>query len=342
VIAVALALLAAAVGCALERQEPLAMPDAALAPAHYEGDAFVSFDGARLPLTVWAPDPELFPEPWAVIVAVHGVSEYSDAWWLAGPWWAEQGIKVYAFDQRGFGRAPGHGIWAGADLMAADVIAAAAAARAAHPDARLAVVGQSMGAAVVLHALARSPTPLADRVVISAPGVRGWSALPWTYRVSLWTAAHVAPRWAARPPRGIKIYASDNMEALYRNGRDPLFIHDMRMDMLYGLVSLMEQASKAEPVAETPLLLIYGENDQLIPRRPVEALAARLACARTALYPEGWHMLFRDLQAETVWRDVESFLRDADAPLPSGAPPITERAGDAACPAEAPAGLAAE
>jgi alpha-beta hydrolase superfamily lysophospholipase len=312
------------------------MPAAGLEPPHFDDDAFVSFDGARLALTVWAPDPDLVSEPWAVIVAVHGMSEYADAWYLAAPWWASRGIKVFAYDQRGFGRSPNHGIWAGADLLAADLVAATEAARAAHPGAVLAVVGESMGAAVVLHALDRSSKPIADRVVISAPGVRGWSALPWTYRVSLWTAAHLAPGWAARPPRGINIVASDNIEALYRNGRDPLFLIDARMDTIYGLVSLMEEASKAVPAAAAPLLLIYGRNDQLIPRAPVERLAARLGCARTALYPEGWHMLFRDLQAETVWRDVESFLRDADTPLPSGAPPLTQPATDAGCPPNVP------
>ena len=25
-------------------------------------------------------------------------------------------------------------------------------------------------------------------------------------------------------------------------------------------------------------------------------------------YPKGWHMLFRDLQAETVWRDVAAWI----------------------------------
>ncbi len=315
---------AAAVGCAFQRQTPLpAAAAASVDEPRFADDAFVSFDGARLGLTVWTPDPAEHPEPWAVVVAVHGMSEYADAWHLAGPWWASKGVKVYAYDQRGFGRSPGRGVWPGADLLARDLAAATQAARRAHPDATLAVVGQSMGGAVVLYAAAHADGLSADRVIVSAPGVRGWSALPWTYRVSLWTAAHVAPGWAAQPPRGIKIYATDNMEALYRNGRDPLFLRATRMDTLYGLVSLMEAASKSRPDDALPLLLLYGENDQLIPRTAVEAIAANLEpCARSALYEQGWHMLFRDLQAETVWRDVLAFLEDAAAPLPSGAPPL--------------------
>jgi alpha-beta hydrolase superfamily lysophospholipase len=325
-IAAALALLAApslVFGCAFERQSPLT--EAQSVTPHFEDDAFVTFDGVRLGLTVWEPDPALWPEPWAVLVAVHGMSEYADAFHLAGPYWAQHGVKVYAYDQRGFGRSPGRGVWPGQDLMADDVAAALEAARAANPDATLGVAGESMGGAVVLYADGRSGGLPADRVILSAPGLRGWSALPWTYRVSLWSAAHVAPRWAARPPRGIGVIATDNIEALYRNGRDPLFLRDTRMDTLYGLVSLMESASKARPSGDAPLLVLYGANDQLIPRKAVEAAAPNLGpCARTAFYEKGWHMLFRDLQAQTVWDDVLAFLRDAHAPLPSGAPPLLE------------------
>jgi hypothetical protein len=46
---------------------------------------------------------------------------------------------------------------------------------------------------------------------------------------------------------------------------------------------------------------------------------------RTAWYPDGWHLLNRDLQAEVVFRDVEALLRDPRAPLPSGAPDILPR-----------------
>jgi alpha-beta hydrolase superfamily lysophospholipase len=208
--------------------------------------------------------------------------------------------------------------------MAKDLVAATQAARAAHPDATLAVVGESMGGAVVLYTAAHVKGPLADRVIVSAPGVRGWSALPWPYRLSLWTAARVAPGWAAEPPSGLHIYATDNMEALYRNGRDPLFLRKTRMDTLYGLVSLMESASKARPDHATPLLLLYGKNDQLIPIKAVEKIAPNLEpCGRSAFYEKGWHMLFRDLQAETVWKDVVSFLKSPQEPLPSGAPPLT-------------------
>jgi hypothetical protein len=37
-----------------------------------------------------------------------------------------------------------------------------------------------------------------------------------------------------------------------------------------------------------------------------------------AIYENGYHMLLRDLQAETVWTDIAAWIADASQPLPSG------------------------
>ena len=38
-----------------------------------------------------------------------------------------------------------------------------------------------------------------------------------------------------------------------------------------------------------------------------------------ALYEEGFHMLLRDLQAATVWKDMAAWIINRTAPLPSKA-----------------------
>ncbi len=303
--------------CTPQTQVPL---DNATARPMLADDHVISFDGARLALQVW---PATDGAPWAVVLAVHGMSEYAEAFYLAAPYWAERGVTVYAFDQRGFGRSPGRGVWPGAELMGRDVATVAAQLRARHPDVTLAVLGESMGAASVLAAIDQADAALADRVVLSAPGVRGWSALPLHYKSALWVSAHIAPRRAVRPPRGVSVQASDNMEALYKNGRDPLYLRDTRIDAVYGLISHMEAASRTVAGVAEPTLVLYGAKDELIPQSAVEVFAAKLGPkGRSAFYDDGWHMLLRDLQAEVVWNDVLAFLRDPHAELPSGAPSL--------------------
>jgi alpha-beta hydrolase superfamily lysophospholipase len=302
-------------------------PDAGFARPALEGDRFVSFDSARLGLTVW---PAVgADEPWAVVVGLHGMDDYANAFHLAAPWWAAHGITTYAYDQRGFGRSPRRGVWGGADLMVEDLRTACALVRRRHPRAILAVAGESMGGAVAIAAFASQAPPVADRLLLFSPAVWGWSTQPLPYSASLWIAAHVLPAYQLNPPSFVTedIYASDNLPELIRMGRDPLMLWGSRFDTLYGLVSLMETAWRRIGAVRVPTAYFYGAHDQIIPKRAAISAADRLrAPGRTLYYAQGWHLLLRDLQAETVWRDAMAFIRDPAAAPPSGAPPMPKTA----------------
>ncbi len=304
-------------------QPPLTPPSGFAGPA-LEARTLLMDDGARLPLARWTPETG---EPWAVIVALHGMNDSRASFRLAGPWWAERGIETWAVDQRGFGEAPGRGVWAGEARMTEDLRTAVALARARHPRALIAVAGESMGGAVAIAAFGSDRAPDADRVVLLAPAVWGWTAQGPINSAGLWVAARAmgdravdAPEWAVRA-----LPASDNRLELFRNGRDPNSLISTRFDALYGLVDLMETASGRLGDIRAPTLLLYGAHDNVIRRDPMRRALERAAerpGLRTGFYPDGWHILNRDLQAGTVYRDVEAWLRDAAAPLPSGAGPV--------------------
>jgi alpha-beta hydrolase superfamily lysophospholipase len=106
-------------------------------------------------------------------------------------------------------------------------------------------------------------------------------------------------------------------------GRDPLVIKETRVDTIFGLTNLMEAAFLAGVPARPPVLLLYGERDEIIPASSVCALLGNGAGPATdswrmALYPAGYHMLTRDLQAATVLEDVMAWIYTRDGPLPSG------------------------
>jgi len=284
---------------------------------------FISFDGAELGLTAWLP-PE-GQEPHAVIIALHGMNDYANTFYLAGPWFAERGVAVYAYDARGFGRSPRRGVWGGQRLMMEDLRTAVAVARRTHPDTEIVVLGDSMGAAEAIATFGAPNAPQVDRLVLVAPAVWGWSTLPDQYALALWVGAHTLPWQAVQPPRGVvrRVSASDNREALLQAGRAPHMIWTTRIDAVYGLVGLMETASDRSANLDGDVLFLYGAHDQIIPRNSAIAAASRLpASARTALYENGWHWLLRDHQREVVYADILAFIGDPHAPLPSGAPPL--------------------
>lgn len=290
-----------------------------------EPDTFVSFDGARLHLETW----EAEGEPWAVIVGLHGMNDHArGAYWLAAPYWAGQGVTTYAYDQRGFGHSEPRGIWAGEELLTEDLKTMTALARQRHPDAIVAVAGVSMGGAAAISAFADDDSPDADRLVLLAPAVWGWSSQPMQNRLALWAASRVRPGWTLQPPDFLlrRVTPTDNPEELRRLGSDRLMIAAARADAVKGLTDLMESGWAKTGQIEAPTLYLYGYRDDLVPREPSVDAAARLKPTdKTGFYLDGYHLLLSDLQGQRVWDDVLGFLRDPDAPLVSGVTEIPER-----------------
>ncbi|MBV9063149.1 MAG: lysophospholipase [Alphaproteobacteria bacterium] len=268
-------------------------------------EAFVTRDGLRLPLRHW--DAE---QPRAVLVALHGMSDYSEAFDLPGPWWAVHGITTYAYDQRGFGLSPNRGIWAGSDAMRQDLADFATAAHAKYPGVPVYALGESMGGSVVLTALASAHPPKLDGAVLVAPAVWSRADMPLTYRAALWIAARFVPSMHVTG-EGLHIVACDNIEVLKKLSRDPVYQHSVRADQVYGLVNLMDEARQAPAHLRdpAPILFVYGGNDQVIPKRPTQAVIRDLSRrAVVRRYPHGYHMLLRDLDGESVWADIANWM----------------------------------
>ncbi|PIP03011.1 MAG: alpha/beta hydrolase [Zetaproteobacteria bacterium CG12_big_fil_rev_8_21_14_0_65_54_13] len=275
---------------------------------------FVSFDGARLPVQRWLPQ----GPAQAVIIALHGFNDYAHFIAPAASWWSARGIAVYAYDQRGFGAAPDHGRWPGRQMFTLDLQAFVSVIRQQYGSLPVYLLGESMGAAVVLEALAETKLQV-DGVILSAPAVRGWRAMPLWQQWGLRLAAHTIP-WQRFTGESLGVVASDNRAMLIALGRDPLVIKKTRVDTIYGLVNLMQAGFDDAQQLSVPALVLYGEKDQVIPAAAVRAAfgpAIRQPQQRLQLYRNGYHMLLRDLQAEVVWRDILSWVRDSAAPLPS-------------------------
>ncbi len=301
---------------------PLTYPagPAATTP-HFLMDWFVARDGIRMTVRSWKPQGPAK----AVIVALHGFNDYSNFFAAPGAWLADRGIASYAYDQRGFGDGVRIGLWAGADAYARDLADFTALVRRTHPGVPVYVLGESMGGAVALVSGAgpAETRPDADGMILAAPAVWGRAAMAWYERGALWLTAHTIPTFRLTA-QGLNIQPSDNIDMLRALGRDWRVIKRTRVETIYGLVELMDRALAAAPEFSEQALILYGAKDDIIPGRPTFEMVRRLpATAKDrqtfALYDGGYHMLLRDLNAETVWRDILAWIENAGAPLPSGA-----------------------
>jgi acylglycerol lipase len=278
-------------------------------------------DGIDLPLRQWRP----WDRPTeAAILALHGFNDYSKGLAAVGKGMARRGFAFYAYDQRGFGASPQHGLWAGEAQMVDDLRVAARLVKAKHPDLPLFLLGESMGGSVIMAAMTGDDPPIADGMMLAAPAIWGFQTMPSIQREAIEISAHTVP-WMKVYPTGVHVQASDNRAALRDLARDPLVIKETRVDTAYGLVQLMSTAFDAAAKLDKPRwLVMFGEREAILNRGAVNKtlpLFPELASdqGRLAIYRRGYHLLLRDFGQYEVFDDMAAWIRDPKAPLPSGA-----------------------
>ena len=289
------------------------LPGKAVIDPELTSTAIVMSDGARLPLYTWPHS----GTPRAIVLALHGFNDYGNFIKDAATFWGTQGVKVYSYDQRGFGRASHQGFWPGTKALGQDLTISARLLRDYHPGVPLYVLGHSMGGAVIMAAQTSNNPPVAEGAILVAPAVWGRVAMPFYQRWLLGLAARTLP-WLKLSGKGLGIQASDNIEMLRTLGRDPLVIKETRIDTLWGLVNLMDTALGAAPLFDARALILIGDNDQVINNKSMDLMLSLLpvsAKGRRTIkrYKAGYHMLLRDLKGKRVWQDILDWILSASS-----------------------------
>ncbi|HXV74579.1 MAG TPA: alpha/beta fold hydrolase, partial [Sphingomonadales bacterium] len=180
-----------------------------------EKNTFFPSDGKRLALSRWQPA----DAPWAVIVALHGFNGYRKIFEKPAEFFNDNGILVLAYDQRGFGEDAEAGLWAGGAALADDLETFLSLAKAEHPDLPVFLLGESMGAAVILKAMAGREE--ADALILLGPAVWGWSEMNPFYEAVLKLTTRLFP-YVKFSGRRFGRLPSDNLAMLQELAADPL------------------------------------------------------------------------------------------------------------------------
>lgn len=282
-----------------------------------EQDAAILADGYRLPLSRWLPD----GEPCRVVLGLHGFNDYRETFESLATALSEDCTALYAYDQRGFGSTANRGRWPGQARLINDVGHVAGLLHDRYPEIPLYLAGESMGGAVAVLALTQeTPLPV-DGAVLMAPAVWAQHIQPWYQRVSLWLGMRIMPG-VRLSSEWLPIDPSDDPDVLEYWRSHPMVIQRTRLDALYGVSRFMDAALAAADALQTPTLILYGGNDEVIPARATCALLQTLPedqeSWRFVYYPQGYHMLTRYSGAATTIKDIRAWLKSADAVLPSG------------------------
>jgi acylglycerol lipase len=305
--AIKVLMLAACIACT-----PVIKPAGpAVIPARLTPSYFITQDQALLPVRSWLPKESAIK---AVVVAIHGFNDYSNFFDNAGNYLIQRGIACYAYDQRGFGDAPERGFWAGTDAYLDDLSDFTRDVRKRHPHVPIYVLGESMGGAEAIVSMARQNPPEADGVILVAPAVWGRKTMPWYQSALLSVATYTLP-WLQVTGEGIHVMPSDNIEMLRKYSRDPKVIKATRIDTISGLTDLMDAALEQAGQLKSSTLVLYGKHDQIIPEEPMKLMLEKMPSGtETRVYPQGYHMLLRDLGADIPLSDIAAWIERSIQP----------------------------
>ncbi len=293
-------------------------PDSRKSQVLLVDNLFITQDGISLPLRRWLPKTEAK----AVLVALHGFNDYGNFFNEPGSFFSRHGLACFAYDQRGFGTAPRRGRWAGISKYTQDLHDFVGLIKQHYPRKPIYLLGESMGGAIVIAAMRQKDQLNVDGVILSAPALWARQTMPWYQTGLLWALAHTFP-WLTLSGDGVGVQASDNMEMLKALSRDPQIIKKTRVEAISGLTDLMDIAYSSPNVLQGKTLILYGEKDEIIPKKPTYDFVQRLLSdtdynKTIAIYPDGYHMLLRDLKASIVWDDILVWIANTGE-LASGA-----------------------
>lgn len=279
------------------------MTEAGARPPRLREATYPAPDGRDFFYSVWeAADPR------GLLVFVHGFGEHSGLYGGVASHFAARGYSAYVPDQRGHGRSPGprgH-VDSWADFRG-DLGAFLAHVEEQNPSRPMILVGNSLGAAVVLDYARHAPGRLRGVVASSAPladvGVPAW------LRALGHVLAKVWPSFAMDARLDLSNLTRD-LEAARAIVEDPLFHQRGTARLMEAFAGVKAEILERAGEFHLPLLLLHGSEDTIASpegsRRFFEGAAS--ADKERKEYPGARHNLFHETNRLDVFRDLESWV----------------------------------
>jgi alpha-beta hydrolase superfamily lysophospholipase len=263
---------------------------------HHEG-RFAAPDGTDLFYQAWLPA----GKPRGVLVNLHGLGDHSGLYPGLAQHFPPRGIALYAFDLRGNGRSAGQrGYVRSWDCYR-------------QPGKALFLLGNSLGGLIVLDYALRDSRGLAG-VIAAAPPL-GKLGVPPILMALGRMLSRVVPRFSLQVGMDLTGLARDPavVEAVLA---DRLFHRRGTARLSTEVVTTIARVQSHAAELAVPLLLLHGSADRMVPPDGSREFFRKVQHPDRKFleYPEGYHGLFADVEAERVLNDVSEWL-DGRVPI---------------------------
>ena len=267
---------------------------------------FEGMGGVPIVYDVWTPDTGVR----GVVALAHGYGEHARRYDHVAQRFGEAGLATYALDHRGHGRAGGKRVRV-RDMKeyVSDYRTLVSIATAENPGATRIVLGHSMGGGIAFAYGVQYPDEY-DLMVLYGPAIAAHTG------VSKAKALIGKAVGSILPDLPIESIDADLVS------RDPVVVADYKADPLVyrgkipagigkALLLVGESMPERAPGITAPLLVVHGEDDQLVSaegsRHLVECVGS--TDCELKVYPELYHEVFNEPERDRVLDDVVSWIQ---------------------------------
>jgi len=239
-------------------------------------------DGLQLHCINWTPE----GPPIATLTFIHGYGEYIERYSHVFPSFAEAGIKVQSFDQRGHGKSEGvRGHSPSLEQSLADISLITAKADPALPHF---LYGHSLGGGFTLVYASKYPDKFTG-IIASDPLIRLALNVPYLKVLGGRLASKIVPT--------MRMHNEINVNDLTRDpklneeyGRDPQVIHDITVKMGSIVLDLGDAVFEGSSKITKPILIAHGTADKLTSYDASKEFIAKVSSTdKTFKSLEGWY-----------------------------------------------------
>lgn len=244
-------------------------------------------DGCTIFLRSWVTDS---PD---ILLILHGLGAHS-GWFIdMGNKLAARGLTVYAMDHRGFGRSgglPGH--IDDYHAYIADINFIVTTIRERHPEARIHVLGHSMGAIFTAYYAATYPNAVTSLLFLN-PWVKDSSQISIVTTLSIFLGGIFKSRRYWQVAGGSEVMTT-NPEAIQLLHTDPYWVRKQTSSFLYQIFLMRSAVLKKAKLISKPGLVMQAEAD-------------------LAVVSEASHKLYEALGSnDKTWRTFAGYAHDSE------------------------------
>jgi len=266
---------------------------------------FTMPDGTKIYSQSWLPE----GTPKALIMVEHGLAEHGGRYLNVANQLVPAGFAVYALDQYGHGKSDGTRVFVPQFETYVDILKAFYdQLRAEHPDAKIFLLGHSMGSLISANYLLEHQEGIAGAVLSGVFTKTPDNITPMLVSMSKILSV-IMPKTGVTAIDSSAISRDPKVVEAYDN--DPL-VYRGKVTARLGAETLrgFQKVAEGQQKISLPILLMQGTEDQLVNPNNAQELYDKISSEdKTLKYYEGYyHEVFNDFGKEKPLADLQEWL----------------------------------